>query len=112
MKRSSERLIDAFVLLMMLVFAFLMREEQPALAGVIVMAALKFWMDKNASEPHVSIEDAQTLATAAAVEAAAIAAAKVLEVAQLAQVAADVLPVPPVPPSAIPAQSPAVPHTP
>lgn len=70
MKRIQERLVDAFVLLMMLVFAYLLRHEQPALAGVIVMAALKFWMDKNASEPHVTLE-----------EAAALAAAKVLEVA-------------------------------
>lgn len=71
MRRSSERLIDAFVLMMMLVFAWLMREEQPALAGVIVMAALKFWMDKNASEPHPSVE-----------EAVAKAAAEVLAVAK------------------------------
>lgn len=71
MKRSSERLIDAFVLMMLLVFAFFLREEQPALAGVIVMASLKFWMDKNASEPHQSLE-----------EKTAKAAADVLQVAK------------------------------
>jgi hypothetical protein len=71
MKRSSERVIDAVVLAMMLVFAYVMKDGQPALAGVIVMAALKFWMDKNASEPHASIE-----------VAAAKAAAEVLAVAR------------------------------
>jgi hypothetical protein len=69
--RSSERLIDAFVLMMLLVFAYLLREQQPALAGVIVMASLKFWMDKNASEHDPGLE-----------ERTATAAASVLRVAQ------------------------------
>jgi hypothetical protein len=71
MSRSSERLIDAFVLMMLLVFAYLLREQQPALAGVIVMASLKFWMDKNASEHEPGLE-----------ERTAKAAATVLQVAQ------------------------------
>lgn len=105
MKRSSERLIDAFVLLMLLTFAYLMREDEKGLAGAIVMAALTFWMTKNASEPHLNIEEAKALATATAVEAAATAAAEVLKVAR------EVID-PSSPPSAIPAQSPVVPHTP
>jgi hypothetical protein len=72
-RRSSERLIDAVVLLMLLAFAWLMREDQPGLAGVIVGAAIQFWLSKNASEPHLSIE-----------QAAAKAAAEVLEVARTA----------------------------
>lgn len=71
LKRSSERLIDAFVLIALLVFAYVMRAEQPGLAGVIVMAAIQFWLAKNASAPHESVE-----------KAAALAAAKVLEVAK------------------------------
>lgn len=59
---------------MMLVFAWLMREEQPALAGVIVMAGLKFWMDKNATSESAS--------QASIEEAAAKAAAAVLAVAR------------------------------
>jgi hypothetical protein len=69
--RTSERLIDAVVLAMLLVFAYVLREQQPALAGVIVMASLKFWMDKNASEHEPGLE-----------ERAATAAAEVLRVAQ------------------------------
>ena len=71
MKRSSERMIDVVVLAMLLAFGWAMREIQPALAGVITAAAVQFWLAKNASEPHVSVE-----------EAAAKAAAEVLKVAR------------------------------
>lgn len=73
MRRSSERLIDVLVLAMLLTFGYLMREIQPALSGVIVAAAVQFWLQKNASEPHASVE-----------EAAARAAAEVLKVARTA----------------------------
>ncbi len=71
MRRSSERLIDVAVLTELLVFGYLMRAVQPALAGVIVAAAVQFWLVKNASAPHASLE-----------EAAAKAAAEVLAVAR------------------------------
>lgn len=74
MRRSSERLIDVLVLAMLLTFGYLMREIQPALAGVITAAAVQFWLAKNASEPHQSIE-----------QAAALAAAEVLKVARTAE---------------------------
>lgn len=71
MKRSSERIIDAFVLVSLLSFAYLMREVSPELAGVIVGHAGNFWLTKNANAPHESIE-----------QAAALAAAEVLRVAR------------------------------
>lgn len=64
MKRSSERLIDVLVLTELLVFGYLMRTEQPVLAGVIIAAAVQFWLTKNASEPHASIEQAAARAAA------------------------------------------------
>jgi len=74
MKRSSERLIDVLVLTELLIFGFLMRTEQPVLAGVIIAAAVQFWLTKNASSP----------AAATVEEAAAKAAAEVLKVARAA----------------------------
>lgn len=72
MRRSSERLIDVLVLAMLLVFGYLMRSEQPALAGVITAAAVQFWLQKNATAPtEPSI-----------VEAAAKAAADILKTAE------------------------------
>lgn len=50
MTRSSERLIDLLVLVTLLLFAYVMRTPQPGLAGVIVAAAVQFWMAKNAQE--------------------------------------------------------------
>lgn len=84
MRRVQERLIDVVVLAMLLMFGYAMREIQPALAGVITAAAVQFWLAKNASEPHMSIETAKEQATAAAAEAAALAAAEVLKVARVA----------------------------
>lgn len=51
MKRSSERLIDVMVLAILLVFAYSMRNQQPGIAGVVVAAAVQFWMAKNATAP-------------------------------------------------------------
>lgn len=48
MQRSSERLIDVLVLAMLLMFGYVMRDAQPALAGVITAAAVQFWLAKNA----------------------------------------------------------------
>lgn len=49
MSRVAERLIDMVVLTELLGFAWLMRESDPALAGVVVAAAVQFWMAKNAT---------------------------------------------------------------
>lgn len=48
MDRRTERLIDLCALAMLLVFAWLLRDPQPALAGVVVASAVQFWMTKNA----------------------------------------------------------------
>ena len=64
MRRSSERLIDVVVLGMLLTFGWLMRDAQPALAGVIVAAAVQFWLQKNASAPNDSLEQAAARAAA------------------------------------------------
>lgn len=72
MKRSSERLIDVLVLGMLLAFGYAMREIQPALAGVITAAAVQFWLQKNASEPHISVEQATALAAAEVLKTARI----------------------------------------
>lgn len=70
MRRSSERLIDVVVLIALLMFAFLMRGQDPALAGVIVAAGIQFWMTKNATEPHSTTEEAAARAAAAVLEVA------------------------------------------
>jgi hypothetical protein len=56
MTRNRERLIDVFVLAMLLAFSFGMRSHEPALSGVIVAGAVQFWMAKNA-DPSPSPED-------------------------------------------------------
>lgn len=63
-------MIDAVVLMMLLGFAYLMRETQEALAGMVVGAAINFWLVKNASAPHESIEQAAALAAASVLETA------------------------------------------
>lgn len=73
MGRLTERLIDLAALAMLLLFAYVMRSEAPELAGGIAVAACAFWLTKNASAPHVSVE-----------QATAQAAAQVLEVARRA----------------------------
>jgi hypothetical protein len=85
MKRSSERLIDAGVLGMLLTFGYLVRLSQPAILGVVVTAAVQFWLQKNASPTHASQEQAVALAAQAAADAAALAAAQVLDVARHAK---------------------------
>ncbi len=67
MSRTVERVIDLIAMLMLLAFTYLFRESQPALAGLVVGAAISFWMSKNASSP----ESAHNKETAAAIEAAA-----------------------------------------
>lgn len=64
MNRLTERLIDLAALAMLLAFAYVMRETAPELAGGIAVAACAFWLTKNASAPHVSVEQATALAAA------------------------------------------------
>lgn len=51
MSRTVERVIDLIAMLMLLSFTYLLRESQPALAGLVVGAAIQFWMQKNAASP-------------------------------------------------------------
>lgn len=87
MTRTTERLIDLAAMLALLSFCYLFREGQPALAGLVVGAAINFWLAKNASAPdspaHKEAAAAATAAASAA-EAAAMAAAEVLRTAGLA----------------------------
>lgn len=71
MSRAAERLIDAWVLMMLFMFSYFIRIDHPGLAGVIIMAALMFWMNKNTTYTATIIEDK-----------AAAAAANVLQVAR------------------------------
>jgi hypothetical protein len=84
MSRTVERTIDLAAMLMLLSFCYLFRESQPALAGLVVGAAIQFWMSKNAaspdSPPHREAA-AAIEAAAAQVVAAATAAAQVLKTA-------------------------------
>lgn len=66
MGRSLERLIDVLVLGMLLTFAYAMRGQQPGLAGVVIAAAIQFWMVKNATLPTTSENIAEKTAEAAA----------------------------------------------
>lgn len=80
MSRTVERLVDLAAMLMLLSFCYLFRESQPALAGLVVGAAIQFWMSKNAASPDsplhkeaaAAIEAAAAQATAAATAAAAV----------------------------------------
>lgn len=90
MTRTVERLIDLGAMLMLLIFCFLFRESQPALAGLVVGAAIQFWMSKNAASPDSPAhkEAAAAIASAAVqAQAAAQAAAEVLRTAGLAAAA-------------------------
>jgi hypothetical protein len=78
MGRLTERIIDLVALAMLLFFAYVMRETAPELAGGIAVAACAFWLTKNASAPHTSIE-----------QAAAQAAAEVLRVARVTAATGD-----------------------
>lgn len=85
--RTVERIIDLAAMLMLLIFCYLFRESQPALAGLVVGAAIQFWMQKNAASPDSPAhkEAAAAIASAAAqAQAAATAAAEVLRTAVLA----------------------------
>lgn len=85
MSRTVERLIDLAAMLMLLGFCYLFRESQPALAGLVIGAAIQFWMSKNAASPDSPAhrEAAAAIAAAAArTEAAATAAAQVLRTAE------------------------------
>ena len=111
MTRTVERLIDLAAMLMLLSFCFLFRESQPALAGLVIGAAIQFWMSKNAASPdspahHEAVAAAST--AAAQVTAAATAAAEVLRTAVQA---AEAKPPPsPAPPPAPAAAGPMVPR--
>ena len=85
MSRFSERLIDLAATVVLLVFAYLLRNEQPGLAGAIGMAAIAFWLQKNAVSPDspAHLEAAATASNAAATAlATATAAAEVLATAR------------------------------
>ncbi len=66
MSRTAERLIDLVVLWSLLGFAFAMRFAQPALSGIVVAAAVQFWLTKNAAPPHMPDPKIAEAATAAA----------------------------------------------
>lgn len=74
MNRLTERLIDLAALSMLLYFAYVMRQEAPELAGGIAVAACAFWLTKNASAPHESLEQATAAAAAEVLKVAAAAA--------------------------------------
>jgi len=87
MSRTVERLIDLAAMLMMLVFCYLFRESQPALAGLVIGAAIQFWMSKNAAAPDSPAHKEAAAAIEAAARrtlAAATAAAEVLRTAERA----------------------------
>ncbi len=87
MSRTTERLVDLAAMLLLLSFCYLFRESQPALAGLVVGAAIQFWMSKNAVSPDSPAhKEAANVALAAAAQviAAATAAAEVLRTAVLA----------------------------
>jgi hypothetical protein len=69
--RTVERLVDLAAMLMLLTFCYLFRVSQPALAGMVVGAAIQFWMAKNAASPD-SHKEAEVVAAAAATAAAAV----------------------------------------
>lgn len=87
MSRTIERIIDLVALTLLLIFTYLFRESQPALAGLVVGAAIQFWMAKNASSPESQVHrenlaaiEAATVATQ--VSSAATAAAEILKTAE------------------------------
>jgi hypothetical protein len=87
MTRTTERIIDLAAMFMMLSFCYLFRESQPALAGLVIGAAIQFWMQKNAASPDSPAhKEAASVAAAAAAQAiaAATAAAQVLRTATTA----------------------------
>lgn len=87
MTRTVERIIDLAAMLMLLSFCYLFRESQPALAGLVIGAAIQFWMQKNAASPDSPAHKeavAAIASSAAQVVAAATAAAEVLRTATLA----------------------------
>lgn len=87
MTRTVERVIDLAAMLMLLCFCYLFRESQPALAGLVVGAAIQFWMQKNAAAPDSAAHREQTAVSenlAAQALAAATAAAEVLRTAVVA----------------------------
>lgn len=87
MSRTVERTIDLAAMLMLLSFCYLFRESQPALAGLVVGAAIQFWMQKNAAsaDSPAHLEAATVANTVAATAlATATAAAEVLATARRA----------------------------
>jgi hypothetical protein len=97
MSRTVERAIDLVATGLLLLFAWLLRETQPALAGAVFMAAISFWLNKNAQAPDSPVHReaaAAALASAAQVTAAATAAAEVLRTAVLAAEAKAAAPAP------------------
>lgn len=87
MTRTTERLIDLAALLALLGFTYLFRDSQPTLAGLVVGAAIQFWVSKNAASPDSPAHKealAAIASSAAQVVAAATAAAEVLRTATLA----------------------------
>jgi hypothetical protein len=50
MPRSRERVIDLAATALLLVFAWLFNDETPGLSGVVIAAAIQFWLNKNATD--------------------------------------------------------------
>lgn len=80
MSRTVERSIDLLATLSLLLFAWLLKDGQPALAGIVVANAVQFWLRKNADsknspahiEAHAAADSAAALVTAAGVAAAEV----------------------------------------
>lgn len=49
MSRTVERLIDLVATVVLLGFAYFLRESNPGLGGAVAMASISFWLQKNGS---------------------------------------------------------------
>jgi len=85
--RTVERAIDLLATAVLLMFAWLLRDGQPGLAGAVVMASISFWLNKNASAPD---SPAHKEAAAAIEAAAALATSTAAAAAEVIKVAAQV----------------------
>jgi hypothetical protein len=91
--RTVERVIDLAAMMMLLSFCYLFRESQPALAGLVVGAAIQFWMQKNASSPESPAHKEAVAVAGAAAVAATAAASAAAAVLRTAATAAETRPV-------------------
>lgn len=87
MTRTVERSIDLLATVVLLSFAYLLKDAQPGLAGAVVMASISFWLNKNATAPD---SPAHKEAAAAIEAAAALASSTATAAAEVIKVAAQV----------------------